>query len=403
MAQKGEAWNESEVYHDRWTLREVRRITTSGLYNQTPTYHTNVCFTEDGEFLIFGSAREGKSAIFRAHVSSGDITQLIESVDGVGGYAPLHKQAGSSWAAGVGNGMGVNGAMCIAPRSRWAVFTVARTLRAVHIETLEERTLIEDIGQEWVSGIPSIDLNEAYVTVPLVCAHPEVQQHKRASKPYMEHFTNGEMNLRVLQVPLAGGEVTTIYSEDGAGSAHMTHSPLDPDLLLIDRDFPPRFWGGSDGSTNRIWTLRPSTGALTELPSQDDACFQVHSVWSWDGEYVLYHGRSAQGGYYIGAIRPDGESYREYGFYGAPHYGHVSAMAGRPAIILDGNMSPDMLLWLYYDREQPRVEVIARHGTDWGALPGQYSHPHPHSDPTGRWISFNAAQRGRSDVFVVKI
>jgi hypothetical protein len=78
-------------------------------------------------------------------------------------------------------------------------------------------------------------------------------------------------------------------------------------------------------------------------------------------------------------------------------------MAGRPAIILDGNLSPDLLLWLYYDREEPRVEVIARHGTDWGALPGQYPHPHPLSDPTGRWISFNAAARGRSDVFVVEV
>src|SRR5690606_20768214 len=102
-------------------------------------------------------------------------------------------------------------------------------------------------------------------------------------------------------------------------------------------------------------------------------------------------------------IRPNGDPYREYPFHGAPHYGHVAAMAGRPAVILDGNLSTDMLLWLYYDREEPRVEVIARHGTEWGTLPGQYPHPHPHSDPTGRWISFNAASRGRSDIFVIRV
>jgi hypothetical protein len=293
--------------------------------------------------------------------------------------------------------------MCIAPRGRWAVFMVGRALRAVPVETLEERTLIENMGREWVSGTPSIDSNEEQVVVALTNAHPEVLEGTRPSKTYMEHFASGEMKLRVLQTPLAGGEVTTIYSEDGVSSAHTPHSPVDPDLLLIDRDFPPHYWGGSDGRTNRIWALRLSTGELTELPSQDDACFQVHSVWSWDGEHVLYHGRSARGGNYIGAIKPNGETYREYSFQGAPHYGHVSAMGGRPAIILDGNLSTDMLLWLYYDQEQPRVEVIARHGSDWGALPGQYSHPHPHSDPTGRWISFNAARRGRSDVFVVKI
>ena len=78
-------------------------------------------------------------------------------------------------------------------------------------------------------------------------------------------------------------------------------------------------------------------------------------------------------------------------------------MAGRPAIILDGNLSSDLLLWLDYDQAQPRVEVIARHGSHWEGLPWQYSHPHPLSDPTGRWISFNAAERGRSDVFIVQV
>jgi hypothetical protein len=72
-------------------------------------------------------------------------------------------------------------------------------------------------------------------------------------------------------------------------------------------------------------------------------------------------------------------------------------------VILDGNLSNDLLLWVYYDQPQPRVEVICRHGTDWGAMPGQYPHPHPICDPTGRWIAYNAAARGRSDVFVVSV
>ena len=108
-------------------------------------------------------------------------------------------------------------------------------------------------------------------------------------------------------------------------------------------------------------------------------------------------------GHYIGVVHKSGHTVREYLFDKAPHYGHVSAMAGRPAVILDGNLSNDLLLWVYYDRPQPRVEVICRHGSDWGALPGQYPHPHPISDPTGHWIAYNAAARGRSDVFVVQV
>jgi hypothetical protein len=65
-----------------------------------------------------------------------------------------------------------------------------------------------------------------------------------------------------------------------------------------------------------------------------------------------------------------------------------------------------MLQWLYYDGDPdapPRLEPICRHGTDWHALPGQYTHPHPLSDPTGRYISFNRAADGRSDVCVVEV
>jgi len=399
MARKGETWNESETYRDAITLREVRRVTTQGMYNQTPTYHTNIGFTADGEFLIFGSARGGMSAIFRCHVSSGEITQLIDPVPGLGSYGALHKGAGSR----LGNGQGVTGQMCIAPKSRWAVFTVGRAVRAVQIETLEEQVLIPDIGEGWVSGRESIDWNEETVVIPLMKAHPEVAAGQRPTKSYMAHFAEGGMALRLLRVPLAGGEVEVMYEEQGCSSAHCPHCPTDPDLLLIDRDFPPRFWGGSDGKTNRIWTLRLSTGELTELLPRDRARFQVHSAWTWDGEHVVYHGHSADAGYYIGVTDPHGQTMREYLFRDASHYGHVSAMAGRPAIILDGNLTKDMLLWLYYDQERPRIEVIARHSTDWGAMSGQFPHPHPLSDPTGNWISYNAAHGGRSDVYVVKV
>ena len=399
-SKKGDTWNESEVYKDPWTLREVRKITSNGLYNQTPTYHTNITFTSDGEYLIFASARYGKSAVFKAHVKSGDITQLIDSVDGVGGYGPLHKGNGVT----VGNGRGIlGGPMCIAPHSRWALFVAYRTLRAVQLDTLEERVLIEDIGEEWTSGTISVDPDETHALLTLMHAHPEILKGVTTPRSYMEYLADGtEQQMKIIQVPLAGGEIETVYTEAGISSAHSPHCPTDGDLLLVDRDFPPRYWGGSDGKTNRIWTLRLSTGELIELPSQDDACFQVHSGWTWDGENVIYHGRSAVSGHYIGVISKNGETVQEYAFRDAPHYGHVSAMAGRPAIILDGNITDDMLLWLYYDSDQPRIEVIARHGTNWGALPGQYSHPHPHSDPTGSWISFNAADRGRSDIFVVK-
>jgi hypothetical protein len=204
MAKKGETWNESEAYRDAMTLRVVRQVTTAGLYNQTPTYHTNVGFTADGQFLIFASARGGESAIMCCHVSSGDITQLIDPVVGTGNYSSLHKRATS----GLGDGMGVTGHMCIAPRSGWAVYTAGHALRAVHVETLQERTLIADIGAEWVEGTPSVDPDETHVILPVMSAHPEILAGERPTQGYMAHYREDGMRMRLLQVPLSGGAVS---------------------------------------------------------------------------------------------------------------------------------------------------------------------------------------------------
>ena len=66
-------------------------------------------------------------------------------------------------------------------------------------------------------------------------------------------------------------------------------------------------------------------------------------------------------------------------------------------------LSDNLLTWLYYDADLPRVEVIAEHNSEWGSLPGQTTHPHPLCSPDGRWISFNTTQNGRSDVAVVRV
>ena len=154
----------------------------------------------------------------------------------------------------------------------------------------------------------------------------------------------------------------------------------------------------------RIWILDRRSGKVWPLLPQDRGPIQVHSAWTPDGKAVLYHGPAKEGGWYIGAVSREGATIREWTFRGAQSYGHVSTDAMRPAIILDGNLTSDMLLWLYYDRAEPRIEMIARHGTNWNCIPYQYTHPHPQADPTGRWISFNAATRpGRTDVFVVDV
>ncbi|MHC4985883.1 MAG: TolB-like translocation protein [Planctomycetota bacterium] len=399
---KGDTWNESSVHTDAETGRTVRRLTTSGLWNEKPTYHTNTAFSADGESLIFARAHEGRTAMLKCHVPTGELTQLTDPVDGVGSPWGVHKIGGESEYF---DGRGISGIMaCIAPKSRRVVFGVGRSVRIVHLDTFEEMMLLEDFGCEWVDGAMSVDPSETHALLPLMPAHPEVLAGREPTKSYVDTFAEGGMVTRYVEIPLDGGASRIAFEDDGMGCAHCPHSPVDDDLILIDRDRPPIFWGGGDhGASTRCWTLRLSTGELTELRPRNDQRFQVHAAWTWDGECVVYHGFMREGGYYIGVIDKSGQVIQEYDLPDAGAYGHVSAAPDRPAIVLDGNVTEDKLTWIYYDRDEPRFETIATHGTEWRGIPGQYSDPHPQTDPTGRHIAYHVAKNKRTDIYAVTV
>jgi len=422
MAVKGSTWNESEIFQDPVTLRSVRRVTTTGQYNNTPTYHTNTAFTADGEYVIFASARHGRSAVYRCRVETGEITCLTEPVPGLGSRGELHGLSPLSRGL-IGDGRGICGSFLVAPVSRTAIFGRGNEIRLVHIDTLDERVLIAG-EEERIYGVASVDPDETHVLVVSGPAHPQILAGERVTGTLGECLPPESRVYRLHKVPLDGGEPEIIREEIGVSMGHCQYCPTDPDLLLMDRNDSNL---SREEYVSRLWLLRISSGELTPLAPRDENPFQIHATWSWDGRYVVYHGESAHGGYhpaaeanggievrdfrrgwYIGVIGRDARVLREYCFPMARYYGHVAAMKDRPAVILDGNLFPDMLYWLYYDAEAPRIEIIARHDSDITTMPGQYGHVHQQCDPTGRYIVFNSAplrfiDRGRSDVYVVKV
>ena len=86
----GNVWNESEAFADPLTGRQVRRLTSTGRINQTPTYHTNSGFTADGDCSVFASVREGTTWIIAADVASGDLRALYKAA-GVGDRNYIHR------------------------------------------------------------------------------------------------------------------------------------------------------------------------------------------------------------------------------------------------------------------------------------------------------------------------
>ncbi len=405
----GETFNESTELVDAVTSRSTRRLTMSGAYNNTPTYHLNAAFSADSRYLVIGSARQGGSAVLRAEVETGELTVLAVT-DGIGGAGSLHTggDLGPFAVGSAGGGFDGNG-MALIQASGWVAACLGRSLRVYNVETLEERILIEDLGPEYRFGNPIGSIDGKKVIVTRVPAHPDlVAGLLRPTRAYRQACVEvwGGMPTTYLQVDIASGEVVEVFHETVLGSHHIQPCPADPDLWLIDRDAPPDFWaGGDERRSTRAWLLNAKSKELTELAPLDEYGFQVHTNWNVRGDRVIYHGPSSRGGQYIGAIDRNGEVLWER-WFPAPYYGHVSTHTRAEAIVTDGLLTPDLLTAIYYeDRDAtgtPRIEVLARHATQWGSPPGQYSHPHCHMSPDGRWLSYNRSENGRCDVYLVR-
>jgi Tol biopolymer transport system component len=391
---KGTVWNESQLYNDPVTLRKVRQITTKGLVNTIPSYHTGQSFTEDGEYVIFISIREGKSALYKAHLPTGDITCLIEPIDGMGSLEELRQ---------FGNGKGIPIGPVIAPKSRWAYYLVGRQIRAVHIDTLEEAIILEGMDEKYFIESMAVSPDEKNLAYLVLVLHPD--EHEGQS-----------YQIYVKAIDGSGGEPEVLIAEEGLKAGHLMYNPVDPDLLMYCRDKGPSP-SHKVGEQGRVWIYKLSEKRLTEVKTIEKQNFQTHNAWTWDGKGIVYHGiindvgwknNTTEGGWYIGLAGLDGSPIREYSFKDAKYYGHVSAMKGKNAAIIDGNILDGLLMWIYFDQENPRIEIIAQHGTNFTTMTGQYSHPHSISDPTGRWIVYNSAPSiifsgARSDIYSVEV
>lgn len=401
----GQTWNESQNYADPLTGRRVSRLSTQGRINQTPTYHTNAGFTADGCYLAFASVRGSETWIIAAEVETG-LLKLLWKTAGVGDRNYIHRGMSLTFTDVDAGGVCGN-RVCMAPQRGEVVFCVGRQVLAVDIATATTRVLLADCGPAWIFGAPCLNPAETHVAIALSSAHPEMIDGGwtlNPNKPYRDY----QHQLKLLLIPLDGsGQTEVLYEHpQPAQSAHCAFCPTDANLLYFDLDLPPGYWGGGDGQTPRIWLLDLTTRQVRPLKESYPGPFQTHQVWLWDGSAMAYHGRLPGGGEYFGIAERNGHTRWERLFPQTRFYGHHTPDARRPALIIDGTFADDRLQWLYYDdpaQAEPHLEPICLHNTTWGSLPGQYSHPHPLTDPGGQWVSFTAAKDGRSDVYVVSL
>lgn len=373
---KGDVFDESELFDDPLTSKLTRRLTRTRDFNQTPTYHLNTAFSADNRFLVMAAWDvDGDSYLFKSELETGRTTVL----------AALDRESGERFDGNNVSMIQANG---------WVATNTGTKLHLCHLDTFEEKVLLDLGGTKQTFGHPVGSIDGKTVFIP---------RHSNAVVPN----ETVDVTTTHLEVDIDTGSMTELFEDVGRGCNHVVPNPVDPDLLLIDRDMPPAFaHGGDKGRTTRVWVLNRKSGDITEIRPQDKHRFQVHSNWNCRGDRVFYHGTSAEGGHYIGAADVTGRTVfeRRYGEY---HYGHMCTHPCEDVMITDGLFTADQVIKIHYTdldlHGAPRLEVLARHDTDWTPRQ-QQCHPHCHVSRDGRWLSYNRGIGGkRSDVYIVQI
>jgi len=376
----GQCFNESSSFRDPLTGRSVRRLTSGRRWNQQPTYHLNVCFSADSRYLALATVAEnGESALLRAEVATGELVVL----------ATLPAASGEAFS---GNNLSLIQA------SGWVAANTGPGLRLYRIKDGRERILIPPTGERGFSGHPSGSIDGKKIFLP------------RRGRPIQDSGVECRP-VTHLEIDIATGRQRELLVEERAQCNHVVPHPVHPDLLLIDRDWPPNFGSGGDrGQTSRVWVLNIRTSRLKEVRPRDTNRFQIHSNWSHRGDYIYYHGVSqdhklwTKGDNFVGVADREGRVVWEQ-VIPRFHYGHLGVHTRRDAMLIDGLVSDNQLALLHWQESDaaglPRIEPLAQHDSDWSK--GQWSHPHPHMSPDGRWVSFNRGSDGRSDVCVVDL
>jgi hypothetical protein len=381
---KGTVFNESEMMADSITGRALLRLTKNRDYNQTPTYHIHTGFSADSRSMVFASWNTGgESALMLGNVETGDIKVIAVVQKGEHGHF---------------NGNDI----CMIPAVNMAAAVRGDRLYVYDLNTLEERMIIE-AGEGFGFGHPtgSTDGKTLYVTKMPRYRRDVDDPYSAASSVYYE-------------VDIETGKSSEIF-RDKSRNNHTIVCPTDPDLLLIDRDLPPKFnHGGDDGRTTRVWLLNIKTKELTEIRPLNPNRFQIHSNWSPDGNYVYYHGTSKHHDFpegfrgkphYIGVANRSGKVIWEHIFPNFS-YGHISSHTTKNTIITDGLFFSNMITEIMWERLNsqgiPEIHILGAHNSGSHTF-GQHAHPHCIMSPNGRYLSYNNGTQVRSDVYILRI
>jgi len=368
MKGKGSVWApEWKTMTDPVSGATVHQL-TDYFAHSSHFYFTNPGWYDGGRRMLFTSQRENRTNLLSIDLRTGEMTQLTD-------FRREEGEAGSPF---------------VNPTKPEAVFSHGKFLKAIHLETLEERTIYRR-PDGFVGGGTNVTADGKYVCTALTTDLSD-RIYTDMGNGYVgfREWWEAHPPSKIVKIALDGSGDEVVYEED-YWLGHVNTSTTLPNILTFCHEGPwnlveNRIWG-LDLSTGRTWQIRPN--------APDEAI--GHEYWMEDGEHIGYHGTTPKGPVY-GSIRYDNTDQVEAPFpYGSMHFHSV----GLRLIVGDGGKdNPYMMLWRMKDGAFEGPKVLVWHRASFHT---QRLHVHPTFNAAGTQVAYTADPQGYGQVFLVDV
>ena len=400
---------------------EAERVTSDAASNEQLLYFTTSSLDQRDSALVFVSDRTGHPNIFVRDLKSGDERQLTQNVDGTlksyvyfnGNERRGLGKASISFDANNRKVYYVHGeSICCTSLSG-----ETRILNRIPADQVTAFTHVSADGQRLC--VPTTDARaleaERFVDdSPAYAANQEKKNEVISDKPDYdidERVRNEGLSSWINVYDTQSGQLLAREQVKRAWITHVQFSPLDSAHILYNHEWP------SDCGIRRMWLWDGKTHrrlrSAGDWRSKDD--WTCHEMWQADGQFIIYHGKYADGRAYVGRVDPQGQNpieialpdeYHRYGHFTAGNRHNnwlVSDGYYHPAGVAENdNWGGEWISLLKVDWEQRSIEwhALCPHESFWNC---QDSHPHPIFDHADGAVYFTSNKSGSRAVYRVKV
>jgi oligogalacturonide lyase len=372
--EKGHVWAaEWKSFNDAKTGVHVCQLTNyKGHSNHL--YFTNNGWYDGGRKLLFGSDRNNKANLFSIDLQSGAITQLTDLVQFETPYELEFLTA------------------CVNPIRNEAYFWHHRQIKAIDLDTLQERLLYE-MPEAYLGHIMNCTADGKYI-----CTSIFEDLSSRLSVDYLNGYVGFKETCemkplsKVLRISTEDEGSTVVY-QNNVWIAHVNTSPTLKDIITYCHEGP---WDLVD---NRIWGLNIHTGETWKIRPRKMENERVgHEYWHADGIHIGYHGHRPDGEKIFGKIRWDNTENEESSF--PFHTGHIHSN-DYSLIVGDGQgKTTSVRLWKWNGHEFIGPRSLCEHR---GSFQVQKLHVHPRFNAEGTKVLFVSDMNGYGNIYLADV